>query len=227
MDETDRKILRSAWSAGALIAGDASAGRAVVVEVLASGTAPKRVNESQAYRAAIVIARELAGAGSSASLVAGDGSLYAAGVRERAAWLIARVFDEPIATICRATGLETPDAEAALASLDAAVPEGLASKLRAWMDAADIDAELDEAWRAAAPRRRQRKWLTVSLVMVLFVCFGLMLFVMLDLLSWDEREDELQQEAMRFSNPMPEGVERPSLRLPSEPADVEGATRER
>lgn len=221
MDDADRMILRRAWQAGTLIAGDPATGCAVVAELLAQGTAPKRINESLVYRTAIAITEDAASdANEQRTLVQGDAPLYAALVRERAAWLIVRVFGEPMATACRATGLETPEAEAALGSLEASVPEGLADRLRAWMDAANSDAELDAGWRDAAPRRRRRKLLTAGLLLVLFTCFGLMLFVMFDLLAWDDREAELQQEVMRYSNPMPEGTERPPLRLtPIEPAE--------
>lgn len=116
---------------------------------------------------------------------------------------------------CSRTALETvhlPAARAVLrdtlalpdagASLDAALAPivGAAARL-------DTDRAVAVADRVAERARRRRRTRSVLMLTALFVCFGLLLYVLFDLLSWDEERDAEREIVERFSNPKPEKVD--------------------
>lgn len=87
----------------------------------------------------------------------------------------------------------------ALGSRAADARQALAHALEAVRADAAIDAAARRR-RAAATRRRA---LTAVGFAALLVCFGLMLYVLVDLLGWDERQAERRINEDTFSNPIP------------------------
>lgn len=207
-----------AWRGGTLMGLDARAGGRLVRALLGDAIEPRRQNESRVLRSA----RELAAAGEPAraedgaggtgggsgrewSALEGEASrlLGGFGIEERACWVVVRALSAPVATACRAFEMEPARVEACVARVDERVGPGAAGALMERMGDGRVDAAIDAESPAGAAGRAHRRWIVAAQLAALFVCFGLLIFVLVDLLRWDEREAALREESLRFSNPMP------------------------
>lgn len=209
MDDADRVNLRAAWRAGTLLGGSRAAGRRAVEAIVVSGSQPKRVSAAQVLRAAAEAASEPAcSEGDSAEgseLFAGMAGLVELPTSQRAAWLVVRQLSVPVLVVGKAFAMETPEIEAALAAGDRRVDaeRGAAwARALAGMDAA-MEADIEAGIASAEPGLRRRRLVAAIQLGALLICFGLLVYVMIDLLRWDDREAAMRAEMLRYSNPMP------------------------
>jgi hypothetical protein len=198
---------RRVWRLALLLTDSGAQADATLTHVLRTQSDILRIGESRLERMVVLASRQPAEAGgerSLNSLVELDESavrLWRA-VRQleqqpREAWIFrdlegAELIPAARAMDCSRTALEQVHRKAALESLQAtlgdAYDEALAS-LRSSLDAIDPTEALELAASVVRQARARRRVVTLVVVVVLLACFGVMLFVMQDLLGWEDRHD--------------------------------------
>ena len=76
--------------------------------------------------------------------------------------------------------------------------------IRHAIDALDTDHALAHIEGVLDAHASRSRLVTTLSILALLVCFGLMLFVLFDLLAWDDREEEVTGGADAWSNPIPD-----------------------
>ena len=218
--ERARAAEREVWTTAALLIGDADAAWLPLAEALEQTPDILKAGESRlrlgVVRAAREIRAERAGApGGLADRLGPPGparDLWLASLElpddQREAWVLVDALGLTPDEASHATGADAPAAlVAARAALaDAAGPSwrDAVAPLREALSRLDPGEGLRRAESARAGALRRSRLVSALTLAVLFVCFGLMIFVLVDLLGWSDRRDAFDAERARLSNPIVE-----------------------
>ncbi|GAB4515710.1 MAG: hypothetical protein Tsb0013_20270 [Phycisphaerales bacterium] len=134
---------------------------------------------------------------------------HALPAQEREAWILREVegmdsVRAARAMDCSRNALEDIHLPGAMRALQReGYADALGEIVRA-LDTLDTDGALAHIQGVLRAHARRSRLVTLVSVVILLVCFGAMLFVLFDLLAWDEREDRVRSGAAQtFSNPIP------------------------
>jgi len=81
--------------------------------------------------------------------------------------------------------------------------DGALASLRASLDSLDPTPILSASRIARDRAIARRRFITALQLLILFACFAAMIYVLIDLLGWDEREAARESTADPYSNPIP------------------------
>ncbi len=133
--------------------------------------------------------------------------------QEWEAWILREVEDEDEIRVARAMdSSKNALAEVHLAPAIARLRAGFANpalydaalaSLRTHLDTVDPAPVLDRAHDARASAVRRRRIITAIQLALLLLCFAAMIYVLIDLLGWDEREAAKESTEDPYSNPIP------------------------
>ena len=222
---------RRIWRLAALLTDDVTKADDVLAQVLRTRPDIERVQDSRIDRMTVQAARRTHesnpgdghgpdGVCARATITGPVAELWSLSRTElapqgREAWLfrdVEQMSDIPAARAmdCSRTALEevhrTPAERLLREKTDSSIEGGydaaLAS-LRAGLDALDPSEGIARvAHVRAAALRRRRIWTAVAFAGLL-AFFGVMIFVLIDLLGWNERNEALKRTFERYSNPAP------------------------
>ncbi|MEO1128681.1 MAG: hypothetical protein AAFX05_03120 [Planctomycetota bacterium] len=198
---------RRVWRLALLLTDSGAHADATLAQVLRTQSDILRVGESRLERMVVLASRQTTASGgerplnSLLELDESAGRLWNA-VRQleqqpREAWLFrdlegADLIPAARAMDCSRTALEQVHRKAALESLQATLgdhyDDALVS-LRSTLEAIDPTEALELATTVVRQARARRRLVTVVVIVLLLVCFGVLLFVMQDLLGWEDRHD--------------------------------------
>ena len=134
------------------------------------------------------------------------------GPQAREAWVFRQLEGmDPIRTAqaldCSRNALEEVHLAGARRVLEARLGESEAVEATRRLAAALEGLDASEALARAAARRsevmRRRRWVSATLLVVLLICFGLMVFVLVDLLDWQRETEMGKMRTDMYSNPAP------------------------
>ncbi len=132
-------------------------------------------------------------------------------LRVRETWVLIRVFGVDEIAACRSLGLARGPIEEFLRQGDQRTAHALgvdrveqaAEAMRAAFLSLDPGAALERARQARAKARTRRRLVTLAQIVIGLVIAGLLGFVLIDMLGWDERQAELKRRADELAIPMP------------------------
>jgi hypothetical protein len=221
MDARDAFERRAARLA-ILLTDDRELASAAMADVLRAHTNLERVGETMVERSIVQACRArgrgAGGASPVVPVVTGEGAQLWASARaldsqEWEAWVLREVEGENEIRVARAMdSSKNAIAEVHLAPAVKRLRAGFASPtgydtalaaLRTSLDAIDPAPVLERAREARTAAIRRRRMITAIQLALLAACFAAMIFVLIDLLGWDEREAARESTADPFSNPIP------------------------
>lgn len=208
-----------------LLTDDRERASAAMADMLRAHTDLARVGETMVERSIVQACRAQGRAGDARSpvgtLMAGDAAdLWNAARRldsqEWEAWVLREVEGEDEIRVARAMdsskhAIAEVHLGPAVRRLRAGFPkaggyDAALAALRASLDGIDPGPVL-EAGRAARDRAvMRRRVITAVQLTLLLACFAALIFVLIDLLGWDEREARKKDTTDPFSNPIPSEV---------------------
>ena len=212
---------RRVWRIALLLTDDAPGADSILEGVVRVQPDLAKVGDTRLDRMVVLAARGWRGSGPGLGelleLDEATGELWRAvgdlGEQAREAWVFrelegmesiraARAMD------CSRTAMEQVHLEAARRVLDARLGEGVGpttERLAGALAALDESPAMRSALECAAGARRdamrRRRRVSVLLLVILLVCFGLMIFVLLSLLGWDEKNEMNKMRSDEYSNP--------------------------
>ena len=212
---------RRVWRIALLLTDDDRAAGEILEHVIGVQPDLAKVGETRLGRMIVQASRERSGAGGRAlaefvELDEGALALWeevrGLGEQAREAWVFrelegmgavetARVMD------CSRTAVEEVHLAGAVRALAQRFgEEGLAGSTVRLADALDRLDATGALERASATRGRvvmRRRWVSAAMLGVLLTCFGLMVYVLIDLLGWDERTEMGKMRSDEYSNTVP------------------------
>ena len=221
MDARDAFERRAARLA-ILLTDDRELAAAALADVVRTHTDLERVGETMVERSIVQACRARGRARGGASPVdaaaRGDGlrlwqAARALDSQEWEAWVLREVEGEDEIRVARA--MDSSKNAIAEVHLGPAVkrlragfdtPEGYdaaLAALRTSLDAIDPMPVLERAREARDAAVRRRRVITAIQLALLIACFAALIYVLIDLLGWDEREAARESTADPFSNPIP------------------------
>jgi hypothetical protein len=209
----DRTRWTDVWRVALALTGDEARAGAVLAGVVARARSLDPLGETRLWRAVVAAAGDPDAPGGWAppgdDAVRAWRALGALPRPLRAAWALREVGGVPDGNV--GVIVADPSGASALERADATLRDALGDRtgpataaLREAIVSASGSASLADAEAAAAAARARRRRLTALQLAALLACFGMMIYVLIDLLGWDEARDAERREAERLSNPIPD-----------------------